>query len=156
MRGSHDFLSEISGDFRQFSPWARCLHDIFSPHFHYFSLHLHHIYTTHFHYMKFSQYLFTTFSLRIFTIEGWTDRDEQTPWGCTDRFSIHIYTTNLHYTFSPQIFTTNFHYEFSPRNLHYRSSPWNLHYRFSPRIFTTNFDYEFSPWHLHYKFTPQL
>ena len=42
-------------------------------------------------------------------MEGRTDRDEKTPWGRTDRLSLHIYTTNLHYTFSPQIFTTNFH-----------------------------------------------
>ena len=52
--------------------------------------------------MKFS-HLFTTFSPQIYTTEGQTDRDAQTPWGCTNRFSPQIYTTNLHHRFSPQI-----------------------------------------------------
>ena len=93
---------EISGNFHhRKSPFTTSFHYIFTT----FSLHLHH----NLHHIKFSRHLFTTFSLQIFTMEGWTDRDEQTPWGRTDRFSLHIYTTNLHYTFSPQIFTTNFH-----------------------------------------------
>ena len=131
VRGSHDFLSEISGDFRQFSPWTRCLHDIFSPLFHYFSLHLHHIYTTNFHDMKFSRHLFTMFSLQILTTDRQTDRDEQTSLGCTDRFSLHIYTTNLHYRFSPQ----------------------HLHYRFSPWIFTTNLHHNIYTTNLHHSYS---
>ena len=119
IRGSHDFLSEISGDFGQFSPRTRCLHNIFSPCFHYFSLYLHHIYTTNFHHMKFSRHFHHKFTL-------W--RDEQTGMnrlrGDAQR--------DFHHIFTPQIYTTHFHHKFSPQNLHYRFSPRHLHYRFSP------------------------
>ena len=43
------------------------------------------------------------FSPQIYTTEEQTDRDKQTPWGHTDRFSPQICTTNLHHRFSPQI-----------------------------------------------------
>ena len=55
------------------------------------------------------------FSLQIFTTKGWTDRDEQAPWGRIDRFSPQIYTTGFHHRFSLQIFTTNLHHRFSPQ-----------------------------------------
>ena len=92
---------EISGNFHH-------IRSLFTTSFHYifttFSPHLHH----NLHHMKFSRHLFTTFSLQIFTTEGQTDRDEQTPWGRTDRFH-YIFTPQIYTThFPPQIFTTNF------------------------------------------------
>ena len=73
----------------------------FSPHFHH-----------NLHHRIFSWHLFTTFSPQSFTTKGQTDRDKQTTWGCTDRFSPQIYTknftTDFHYKFSPQIYTTDF------------------------------------------------
>ena len=137
---------EISGNFHHEL-------DVYTTSFHHVFTTFHYIYTTNLHHKKFSRHLFTTFSLQIFTTEGRTDRDEQTPWGRTDRFSLHIYTTNLYYTFSPQIFTTNFHSEFSPWNLHYRFSPRHLHYRFSPQIFTTNFHHDIYTTNLHHSYS---
>ena len=98
---------------------------LFTTSFHYifttFSPHLHH----NLHHRIFSRHLFTTFSPQIFTTKGQTDRDEQTPWGYTDRFLPQIFTTNLHHRFSPQVFTTDFHYKFSQQmyttDFHYRS-----------------------------------
>ena len=77
--------------------------DVYMTSFHHIFTTFHYIYTTNLHHKKFSRHLFTMFSPQIYTTEGWTDRDEQTPWGHTDRFSLQIYTTNLHYKFSPQI-----------------------------------------------------
>ena len=78
----------------QFTP-----QDIFMTSFHY-------IFTTNFHH-KGTNRQGQTDSMgmhrQIFTTKGQTDRDEQTPWGCTDRFSPQIYTTDLHHRFSPQI-----------------------------------------------------
>ena len=92
---------EILGNFHHrrslFTTSFHYIFTTFSPRFHhiyttiYTTWNFHDIFSLHFHY-KFSP-----------------QRDEQTPWGRTDRFSLHIYTTNLHYTFSPQIFSTNFH-----------------------------------------------
>ena len=112
---------EISGNFHhRRSLFTTSFHYIFTT----FSPHLHHIYTTIYTTWNFHN----IFSLQIFTTEGRTDRDEQTPWGCTDRFSLHIYTTNLHYTFSPM----NFHYEFSWHFHHTHSENSDFHH-----IFTT-------------------
>ena len=123
---------EISGNFHHEL-------DVYTTSFHHVFTTFHYIYTTNLHHKKFSRHLFTTFSLQIFTTEGRTDRDEQTPWGRTDRFSLHIYTTNLHYTFSPQIFTTNFHYEIYTTDFHHDIYTTNFHHEFSLRIFTTTF-----------------
>ena len=77
--------------FTTFSLQAECLHDIFSLRFHYISRQIfttwnfHDIFSRHFHYK---------FSLQ---------RDEQTPWGHTDRFSPWIYTKDFHHRFSLQI-----------------------------------------------------
>ena len=75
--------------------FTRHLFTMFSLLFTTFTPHLHHKFTP--------QEIFTTSFHYIFTTEGWTDRDEQTLWEHTDRFSLQIYTTNLHYKFSPQI-----------------------------------------------------
>ena len=98
---------EISADFHHRSLFTTSFHYIFTM----FSPHLHH----NLHHRIFSRHLFTTLSPQIFATKGRTDRDEQTPWGCTDRFSPQIFTTNFHHRFSPQIFTTNLHHRFSPQ-----------------------------------------
>ena len=89
IRGSHDFFGEISGDFHDIfttsKVFSRHLFTTFSLHFTTFSRQ---IFTTN----KFSRHPFTTFLLQIFTMKGQTDRDEQTPWGHTDRFH-YIFTT---------------------------------------------------------------
>ena len=133
IRGSHDFFGEISGDFHYIfttsKVFSRHLFTTFSLHFHYkFSLHgifttsFHYIFTTNFHYkgtnrqgrtdsMGTHRQIFTTFSLQIFTTKGRTDRDEQTPWGHTDRFSLHfhyIFMTILSQAANLHIFTTIF------------------------------------------------
>ena len=96
-------MSEISGDFVQFSPQKKSFHNIFSVHFH-------HVFTTFT-----PEDIFTTSFHYIFTTKGQIDRDEQTPWGHTDRFLPQIFTTNSHHRFSPQMFTTNLHHRFSPQ-----------------------------------------
>ena len=111
---------EISADFHhRKSLFTTSFHYIFTT----FSPHLHH----NLHHRIFSWHLFTTFSPQIFTTKGRTDRDKQTPWGHTDRFSpqrdeqtgtnrLHGDTqTDFYHRFSPQIYTTDFHYKFSPQ-----------------------------------------
>ena len=115
----------------------------------------HHIFTT-------LHYIYTTFTLRIFTTWNFHDifslrfhhkfspwRDEQTG---TNRLHGDA-QTDFHYIFTPQIYTTHFHHRFSPRNLHYRFSPRHLHYRFSPQIFTTNFHHDIYTTNLHHSYS---
>ena len=139
------FLVRYLEIFTTFSLQAKCFHDIFSLHFHYISRQ---IFTTN----KFSRHPFTTFSLQIFTTKGRTDRDEQTPWGHTDRSRSSIFTTfslHFHYIFTTilsraanlHIFTTfsrHFHYIFmtilsQAANLHIFTT-FSLHFH---DIFTT-------------------
>ena len=90
----------------QFTP-----QDIFTTSFHY-------IFTTTFHHKGMNRQGRTDsmgMHRQIFTTKGQTDREEQTPWGRTDRFSPQIYTTDFHHRFSLQIFTTNLHHRFSPQ-----------------------------------------
>ena len=117
------FLVRYLEIFTMFSLQAGCLHDIFSPRFHYIS-HFYHIYATNLHHEKFSGHLFTMFSPQIYTTKGQTDRDEQTPWGHTDRFS-------------PRIFTTDFHRRFSP-HLHNKFTPQEFFITSFHQVFTTN------------------
>ena len=130
IRGSHDFFGEISGDFHYIFTTSK----VFSRHlFTTFSLH----FTTNFHYMEFSLHLFTTFSLQIFTTKGRTDRDEQTPWGHTDRFSLHF-----HYKFSlqrdEQTGTNRLHGD-TQTDFHYIFTTFSLQSYHRLLIFTTCF-----------------
>ena len=86
---------EISGNFHQ-EP------DVYTTSFHHVFTTFHYIYTT------FTPWIYTTWNFHnIFSLcfhhKFTPQRDEQTPWGHTDRFSLQIYTTNLHYEFSPHI-----------------------------------------------------
>ena len=108
---------EISADFHHrrslFTTSFHYIFTTFSPHFHYIYTT---IYTTGYFHDIFSLHFYYKFS---------PQRDEQTPWGCTDRFSLQIFTTNLHHKFSLQVFTTDFHHKCSPQiyttDFHHRS-----------------------------------
>ena len=101
IRGSHDFLGEISGDF----------HHIFTTSW-VFTWHLFTTFSLHF--MTFSRQIFTTWNFHdIFSLHFHykfsLQRDEQTG---TNR--LHRDTqTDFHHGFSPQIYTTDFHHGFS-------------------------------------------
>ena len=106
--------------FGQFLPQPRCLHNIFSPHFHYIytTFTLHEIFTTSFH------YIFTTnLHHRGTSRQGWTD---------SMGMHTQIFTINLHHRFSTQVFTTRFHHKFSP---------WIFTMTFTLQIYTTNLNH---------------